>query len=415
VAGFAFAFAPFRVVQATSHANALLSPLLPVLLLGIERALAGGPRSRRWAWFTVFCYLSLLGSGDPQLALYATMLSVGYLVLRAAVLRPPWRPFRAPLVVLLGGTAALGLLIDRLALDPANGGRSHSYVDAAAFAPRLSNVVSRYPGDWNTFERFAYPGAVIAGLAAIGLVTTRRSSRWRLLVVGLFSGVLLAYTGAVVPGLDGHPGLQGAFHDLPGLSESRTPGRILIVACCLLALLAGFGVDALKHAGARRTLAVVALLAITIDAPRGVFAADGATAHLLSGVPAGATVIDLPVLDPNNFSASIVGYGIMTSPGPRTGGYSVLARSADLAVQLQTAPLSQLPIDPCAWQASAARLHIQYVAVHLSLYGPAPLQFPADGAALVAALHSTPGFSFVGQRADTSVFNLRSDQLACRR
>lgn len=415
VAGFAFAFAPFRLVQATTHVNALLAPLLPLLLYCAERALRGDERTcRRWAWATAGVQVSIMGSGELHLAVFGAALVAVYVAVRApGAPAGRLRRLAVPGAALVGGSAVVGGLMYALVLEPsvAAGGRTLS--ETATFAPRLADLVTRDVA-WVRFERYAYPGLVIAALALVGAVAAWRTEGRRLLGAGLVALALAPMALALAPGLVGHPLVQGAYRAIPLLSFSRVPGRILIVTALALAVLAALAVDLVRRDRLRWALAAVAVAALVADAPDGLFERNPAGLTAASSAPPGSTVLDLPPFDPGDYAGSVYTFGLTRSPGPRPGGYSPFVTPGARRSQARTAPLGELPVDPCRWEAVVDDLGIDHVAVHLDLYGAAaPEQWPADGEALAAALARTPGFTEVARGGEVVLLAVDAGALAC--
>lgn len=415
VAGFAFAFAPFRLVQAATHVNALLAPLLPLLLWCAEVALRGGDRSvRRAAVGTVAVQLSIMASGELHLAVFATGLLAAYVALRLPGTSPERRRrLLVPAVALVVGTGLVAAVMYAFVLQPSVAAGGRTLDEASSFAPRPADLTRRQV-DWASFERYAYPGAAIGGLAALGAAAAMRHGRRRGLAAGLVVLAAGATVAALAPALDAVAPLQAAYRAIPFLSFSRVPGRILVVTALALAVLAGFAVDLVRPGRWRLVAATLAVAALLVDAPRDVFERNPAGPTALDSLEPGTTVLDLPPFDPGSYSGSVYTFLLTRSPGPRAGGYSPFVRPAAREAQARTAPLADVPVDPCRWQEVARHLGIDHVAVHLDLYGPLDGQWPADGRALVDALASTPGFTPVSEAGQTVVLAVDPDRLVCR-
>jgi hypothetical protein len=415
VAGFAFAFAPFRLVQATAHVNALLAPLLPLLLYCAERALRGDERTcRRWAWATAGVQVSIMGSGELHLAVFGAALVAVYVAVRApGAPAGRLRHLAVPGAALVGGSAVVGGLMYAFVLEPSVAAGGRTLEETATFAPRLADLVTRDVA-WVRFERYAYPGLVIAALALVGAVAAWRTEGRRLLGAGLAALALVPLALALAPGLVGRPLVQDAYRAIPLLSFSRVPGRILIVSALALAVLAALALDLVRRDRLRWALAAVAVAALVADAPDGLFDRNPAGLTAASSVPPGSTVLDLPPFDPGDYAGSVYTFGLTRSPGPRPGGYSPFVTPGARRAQAWTAPLGELPVDPCRWQGVVDDLGIDHVAVHLDLYGTAaPEQWPADGAALSAALARTPGFTEVARGGEVVLLAVDAGALAC--
>jgi hypothetical protein len=414
VAGFAFAFAPFRLVQATAHVNALLAPLLPLLLYCAERALRGDDRSFRWAaWATVAVQVSIMASGELHLAIFSAALIAFYVAVRApGAPAGRLRNLAVPGIALVAGTAVVAGLMYVFVLEPSVAAGGRTLEETATFAPRLGDVVTRDVA-WLRFERYAYPGLVIAGLAVVGAVAAWRTSGRRLLGVGLVALAVVPLALALAPGLEGHPLIQDAYRAIPLLSFSRVPGRILIVTALALAVLAALAVDLIGRDKLRWALATAAMVAIVADAPDGLFDRNPAGLTAASQAPPGSTILNLPPFDPGDYAGSVYTFELTRSPGPRPGGYSPFVTPGARRAQATTVALTELPVDPCRWRAVVDDLGIDHVAVHLDLYGEGPERWPADGEALAAALDATPGFTEVAREGEVVLFAVDAETLDC--
>ncbi|HEV7888723.1 MAG TPA: hypothetical protein VGO92_14290 [Acidimicrobiales bacterium] len=412
VAGVAFAFAPYRLVQATSHVNALLAFLLPLLLLCIEKALQGGRRQQLWGWGAAAAMASIAGSGEGHLAVFAAGLAAVYLLGRWRAVRGQARRLAGPAAAFVIGAAGAGLALQHFVLGPSAAAGGRSVEEASEAAPRLANLASRtHPYAWPLFERYAYPGLVIAALALAGLVLwARRRPALVATLAALIAGALVL---AVGPSLEDHPGFQRAYRVIPFLAYSRVPGRILIVSALALAVAAALAVEQVRRAGLRAALALAAAGAMLVDAPSGLFAANPVARHALPGVERGDRVLDLPAFDPGHFTGAVYAFDLIDAPGPRVGGYSPFVTPAAGQAQAVTAPLSSPPVDPCRWKEAAQRFAIERVAVHRSLYGPGRLQWAADPEVLIAELAATPGFTRAGAKGDVVVFSVDPARIPC--
>jgi hypothetical protein len=194
----------------------------------------------------------------------------------------------------------------------------------------------------------------------------------------------------------------------------RVPGRILILSSLAFALLTSFAIDCVSSPHLKLVLAVLSMVAIVLDAPRGLFRYNPADVNPLAQVPRGTTVLHLPPFDPGHFSGSVYTFLLTRNPGLRPSGYSPFVTPLARLGQATTVPLTNTPVDPCLWLSRIHALGIQAVAVHLDLYGSHPLQWPANGQALVQALDSTAGFTRLSQAGEVVVYRVDPEQLQCR-
>lgn len=414
VAGFAYAFAPFRLVQGTAHVNALLAFLLPLTLVFVERALHGDERrARRCGWAAAVCHVSLLAAGELHLAVFAAALVPAYVLVRLpGVTGARLRLLVLPAVALAVGTAVVAGLQWAFVLEPSVAGGGRTIEEAASFGPRLGDLWRRSV-DWDTFERYAYPSLAVVVLAVAGAVAALRGGGRRLLGLGLLACAVVVTGFSLLPGLVGHPWLQDVYRAVPLLSFSRVPGRILIVSALCLAVLAAFAVDAVRDGRWRVALAGAAAAAILLDAPSGLFERNGAGPTALDDVATGTNVVHLPPFDPGDYAGSVYTFLLTRSQGPRLNGYSPFVTPAAEGELRATADLVAVPVDACRW-AEVARDHgVEQVAVHLPLFGSAPVQRDVDGEALVAALDDEPGFERVAEAGGVVRYRLDPGALTC--
>lgn len=414
VAGFAFAFAPVRIMQATAHVNALLAPLLPLMLMFIERMLRSqGKRRSLAAWGAVASYLSIIASGEGHLAVYATLLLPGYLVIRFEMLRDlDVRQLRPQIAALVGGVLAIGSLTYFFVLRPSVAGEGRAVDEAAHHAPRLENLL---PWTEISLERYAYLGAPILLLSAVAIgMAFKRRNEHRLLILGLGAGALLALMLAVATGLSDYPRIQQIARSIPFFSFIRVPGRILIVTALCLAILTGFGVDALIRG--RPKIIVIAplmMLWMVVDLPNGLFGKNGSDIGYIRAVPSGAALFELPAYGPADAGASVYGYGVTERRGPLVSGYSPFATPAIHSRVEGSLALDATPLDECRWKQATRSLGIEYVVVHLDLYGDHPLQRDLDGAALAQELDRSEAFELKFSDGIKRVYKINSDLLDC--
>lgn len=414
VAGFAFAFEPFRVLQGTGHINALLAPLLPLLILCAELALRRrGRRSQVAAWGCAVTFVSIMASAELQLAVYAAFLLIGWVILRAPGLsRQHLRTLVWPLAAMLIGALAVAVVDVVYVLGPSATAHGQSAAMAAAYAPGVRSLLSSSVPPQG--ERYIYPGVVIASLAAVGLVWSICRGGRRLLAVGLLLGLGIIAFVAIGPSLTKYPAIQQTARAIPPLSYIRVPGRIDIAAGVILAVLAAMGVQAFRPPTLRVLVAVVALVGIIIELPAGFYSSNPVPPPL-AVVPARSVVLDLPPFAPTDARASNYGYEAVGHPIRIAGGYSPFATPAIIAAVSDLTGIAGVPVDSCLWARLVSRHSIEYVAVHTGLYDVTTDVWHTTGEALVAALGQTAGFTRVGvaQPGGIVTFKVVAASLAC--
>ncbi len=414
VAGFAYAFEPFRMLQGTGHINALLAPLLPLLITCVELALRRrGRPSRMAAWGAAVVFVSIMASGELQVAVYAALLLVGWVVLRAPpVPREHLRTLVRPLAILVAGAAGLAAVDMIFVLGPSVASTGQPAVVAAAYAPSVHDLFSLGPTQIG--EHYIYPGMVIAALAGLGLVTSLLRRGRRLLVCALVLGLGVTAFLAIGPSLTRYPAIAHASRAVPPLSLIRVPGRIDIVAGVLLALLAALGIESIRPPVMRLLVTAVALVGIVAELPAG-FYGSNPVPPTLRAVPSQSVVLDLPPFNPGDGRASTYGYEGLGHPIRIAGGYSPFATPAIFVALGELSIIAGVPVSSCLWGNFVARYSIQYVAVHVGLYDISTAMWHTTGEAVVAALDRTPGFTQVGVSEPGRIvtFKLDRSSLVC--
>ena len=300
--------APWRVAQ-QGHLHVLSLGGLPLTAALLLRAHAGllrpgapasvRPGRVRAAWgalaWSVACWQLSLGFAVGLPGAYALAAVAGVAAVRAALRavgddpssrRRRWREARPVLAVdALGAAAfgAVGLLLAQpyLRVAEAFPQARRSVGDLEIWSPPLSGFVTPHArslllGDvtsvWRDTGRHVGEhdvglGFVLVLLAVVGTAASRRWSAGRRLGLAALA-VALVWLGAgtTVP-------LQPyvwVFEHLPGWQGIRTPGRLVVLAGLLVALLAAAGTDALldrARAAPRRPAGVVVAAALLLPAP----------------------------------------------------------------------------------------------------------------------------------------------------
>jgi hypothetical protein len=313
VAAVAYAFGGFMTARIIHLSILAGAAMLPVVLLGIERALRAGAQRPRWFALAAVAVALQLVAGHPQVPIY-TLLAVGLLVavraVEGCVETIGWRPLltvplRAVGIYALGGAlAALQLLpwAELAALSPRAAGATFFFVFErskngadwllylfpylfGALRPGPYDVVPHIGVGIRVWEQSTYVGILPLALAAIGLAGL--FARWHtrgtadapashswgrrfslaFLALLLLLGVVLA-AGWNTP-------FATYTYALPVLGRLRDVERAAVLVSFALALLAGCGLQRLLDAGEatgerawRRGLTLLA--AVTLILPLGV-------------------------------------------------------------------------------------------------------------------------------------------------
>jgi len=363
--GLAFALAPYLVTQsAMGHLLAPVSMLLPLALYALERSRAGRDA---WLAFAGASLASIPLSGQVHLALGAVPFFVLY-----AVLRRPVRIWAVAGCALAAVFGALAVYVASIRGSVGAGGRSFEQVER--YSVGLLDFVARDPR--HGLESAVFVGWVLPIVAIVGVVAVVLQGRYGLAAT-LLVGALVPCALALGANL---PGYRTLWEHVPGLDETRVPGRFMPIACLCLAALVGVAADRVR----RHALVAGLLVLLALDLRLGVTryhatAADpdnDAYAALADASP--GRLLELPVQLPDRQEASVYLHYAMQAPRQRPAGYATTApKAADATVR-------GLREDPC----SARDLGVRYLAVF------EPAKRPCSGV-------------LVGEDGPVSIFRLR--------
>ncbi len=322
IGGLAFAVAPYRLDQSASgHLLGWAAVLLPLALLGIERArVASTPRrTHGWGALTAAALASIALSGQLHLALGAVPFVLAYALVRRR---------RIPLVWTVAGSvaaAAVGLVVRYTLIAGSAEDQGRSLADVRRFQAEWADLFNRWhrPGS----EEFVYFGWLTPVLAVVGLVVLWRGRRWLAVLLGL---------AAIVPILlalgTNLPTYSVLWRALPPLRFPRVPERFMPIADLALAALTAFAVAELVRRAGRRGLAVAAglLVLVALDLgtqPVSATAADPDNEAYAALEP--GRILELPLFDPGIHYGSVYDYYELQAARERPQGYNTLApRSA---------------------------------------------------------------------------------------
>jgi len=273
VSAWAFAFSASFMRRVVCNQFLGVVSWLPLILLALKRsAEVDGLARRQRALITagLLFGLSLLG-GFPQLSIYIGVGLTVYLLGQRLLVARPFVLTRLGqdialliLIALIGALVAAPMLLPAVEFISASTRADPSLIPAErltgvtqyAGLGQLLDALVIYPGAPDLALNYRAAGATVFILALVGLVHTRRRA------VAVLALLFLAF-------LDCSLGPPFPLSTLLSVSISApliAPSRGFILACLPLALLAGFGVDALRYDGGRRsmrkilpTLAVVGL------------------------------------------------------------------------------------------------------------------------------------------------------------
>jgi hypothetical protein len=253
-----FAFCPF-LFSHTAHIQLLMAAGLPLSLLMVHRV-ADAPSPGTGIGLGLALAAQALGCA--YYGIFAGFM-VGYVTLFLAFTRGLWRSARYWIAIAIGAVLSMLLVAPAFAhylrlQDETGFGRSledaapysaylRSYLASAAHAHNWLLPIIK---DWN--HEVLFPGFLAIALAIIGVVSalrkasTHESDELRERETVALYGTLgvLAFWASLGP----RAGLYTLlFKTIPVFSLLRAPGRTGIIAVLVLALLAGFGVRALRR------------------------------------------------------------------------------------------------------------------------------------------------------------------------
>jgi hypothetical protein len=362
--GLAFAIAPYRLAQSSDHLLGWIAALLPLALLGVERARSAETRRAAHGWGAVaaLALLTVGLSGQVHLALGAIPLCLGYAAVRPGRTAFAWTAAGALV------TAGIGLALRFTVIEDAVLGETRTLEDVGSYSAEAIDFLDRWHGAPS--EELVYLGWLTPALALAGLgVLIRRRQRGLALFLGLavLVPVLLAF-GTNLP-------LYEVVRSVVSpLQNVRVPGRLMPVADLGLAALAAFGVaSVLARAGPRRSVAaggaalalVLADLTIMPFSPTPADLGNGAYAALLAAPP--GRILELPTYEPGRHEGTVYNLYTLQAPRERPGGYSTLASEPPFRFYFRFGRLAcgaWLPGDG----AELAALGVRRILYHRGLY-----------------------------------------------
>jgi hypothetical protein len=264
-AGLIFAFSGFLVVH-LGHLNMIEATVwLPLVLACLHQAIQPGDTRRTQLWTMasgVALGMSFL-AGHNQISLYIVFFMGLYWIWGLLSSRQPGAPFtvlgiyRAGILALpMTGAVALGVaaaqLLPTSELLPLTVRASLTYRQAGEFASEPANLItlivphffgSNPAAFWgitgNLTEVYAYAGVSSLALALVGIILGRRGSPW-VPFLGLTALLFLLLS------FGEHTILHGwLYRFVPGFDKVRSAGRFVLFFDFGVAVLAGFGLQAL--------------------------------------------------------------------------------------------------------------------------------------------------------------------------
>ena len=373
-----FTMAPYRI-EHFMHLELQWAMWIPLTLWAIHRTFE--TRAWRFALLTgVFLWLQVLSS-----IYYGAFLAITAAVFVLLMLAAEPRRVRALPLLAAGGLLALALAVPYalpyLRTSQVLGARETREV--ALYSASLGNYLASPPQSafwgwtsarWGGVERNLFPGAlaILLTLAA----AFRRPGR----MVVVYAGLALI-TVELSLGLNGF--LYSWLYDqTSALHGLRSPSRFAIVACCAIAMLAGFGAQALgDHVATRvpraapRLAAALTLLVAIDNATSGMFLAElryepRNTFNVYKTIRAlgPGAVFELPIarLDALPGREATYMFWSITHWQPLVNGYSGYYPREFAETVVRT---ERFPDDQSLRQLS--NIGVRYVVVHRAFYDPA--------------------------------------------
>ncbi len=408
VAGMAFAFNAHLLTR-FAHLQALHAEFVPLVLYAVDR-IARDARRRDSV---------LLGVGIALVGLvsiYQLAFVAGATVVALAARRCDWRaaPRRTLAVALLGIGLSLALLAPMLwqylavsrelgivrSLEEtarygatwrdylATGGRLHHALWSARFFPQSAVL---------------FPGVAVTLLALVGLRDPHANrGRVRMCIAVGVLGVAMSLGPAL-------PFYEWVYRAVPLLQATRVAARWGVLALTALAVLAGFGVAALRtrgSTGVRLAVAIVAPFLVTVEAMRAPMTftptpAVPAIYRQIAMLP-DAVLFEIPMFPAREFNLNAPYLLAQTEHfRPMVAGYSGLYTQGyvDRIADLVTFPSERA-------QTRIRMLGITHVVFHL-----APLRASFDEAA-IDGLDALPWLERVLSDDTARVFRVRRERLA---
>jgi hypothetical protein len=306
VGGLAFALAPYRSIQtAGGHLLGPISMLLPLSLWAVET---------RRVWLAAAALASIPLSGQVHLALGAIPFFFAY----AAVRRGEATNTLLPAVVSAGIALAAGLLVWATSIRGSAAASGRSFAEVERYSAELLDFVARESR--HGFETVVLLGWVLPLAAIVGLVLLARRDRALTLVFGL--GVLVPVVFALGAST---PLYRPVWELLPGLGQTRVPGRLLPIACLCIAALFAIALDRVRWRYAAIAAATLVFADTTIDTFDPLVADENNAIYARLGAQQGGGLLERRVFLPERQEGSVYLYYSMQAPRERPLGYSTTA------------------------------------------------------------------------------------------
>jgi hypothetical protein len=350
-AAMVYAFGPFRYAQ-LAHLQNLMTGWMPLVLAGLHAYVMRG--SRRGLAGAVVAFLLLSASNLYYMLIFGVL--VGPLLIAVLVAAPDRRVALRDLALAAAAFVAiygpvLKLYADvheRYALARERDLNVRLSADVASYLSQPAEIEAQQGlqlpgfaqpgGPLEVHDGRLFPGFLMIGFAAVGLVAGRGSPVVWVSAAAALTGLLLSLGPS--PAIWGHHvGISGPYDALfrfvPGFDGIRVPARFSVLVHLGLAVLAAYGIDRLTHrvgAGRRWWLAgSLGAAAVLLSYPGGTVLAevgpngrerDSGLSNWLARQPHGA-VLELPIggFD-RNYRGFLYHYRTLRHPHPLVNGWS---------------------------------------------------------------------------------------------
>jgi hypothetical protein len=423
IAALAFAFAPHRVMH-VPHLQLLMSGWMPLGLWGLHGYFATGSRRSLAVFAGAFAILGL----SNGYFLYFFSLPVAVVVLcslaRAAMGDGPSRRFRMPWRQM----AELALAASAVLAAIAPAALAYLRVRRTFGLRRALSEMSAYGAAWSDYvripdglrlwsgilrvgagERMLFPGLAIVALAALAVLTARRSAwsrsgprpegwAWH---VGIYAAILV-----LAVWLSAGPSASWPYrlllHVVPGFDGLRVPARLIVVVALALGVLGGAGAAWLFRRLRPRVATAAAIVlgtAIVLEGYGGPLAMPPfrhdqpvraqLNEWMRSGPPGG--VLELPIAGPDLEPFTLVyQYNTLLHGHPIVNGYSGYGYGLQDFLGGPGSPLGDPEALPGLIE-GLREIGVRYVVLHLSAYSDRPELGWPDPKALVDLIDHAVG------------------------
>jgi hypothetical protein len=217
-----------------------------------------------------------------------------------------------------GAAAAAGLLVYATSIRGTTGTAGRSFAQVERYSAELLDFVARESR--HGFETVVLMGWLLPLAALAGMVVLARRDRALALVLG--SGVLVPVVLALGANT---PVYRPLWELLPGLGQTRVPGRLLPIACLCVAALFAIALDRVRWRYAALAAAALVVADTTIDTFDPLVADENNAVYAQLRAQPPGRLLERPVYLPERQEGSVYLYYSIQAPRERPLGYSTTA------------------------------------------------------------------------------------------